>query len=143
MDKKLLKEFVRQKDYLICVDSDGCAMDTMDVKHKKCFGPCIVKEWKLERWEKEILNRWNEINLYSVSRGINRFKGLALMLSEINANMTKIDGLEDLAAWAENAVEVSNDSLRKEIEKTGSECLKKTLDWSLKVNEAIDRLDDS
>lgn len=142
MDKKLLKEFVRQKDYLICVDSDGCAMDTMDVKHKKCFGPCIVREWKLERWEKEILNRWNEINLYSVSRGINRFKGLALMLSEINSSMTKIDGLEDLTAWTETAAETSNDSLKKEIEKTGSECLKKTLNWSLKVNEAIDRLDD-
>lgn len=29
---KSLDEFVKKKRYLICVDSDGCAMDTMDVK---------------------------------------------------------------------------------------------------------------
>ena len=32
-----LDEFVKKKRYLICVDSDGCAMDTMDVKHIRCF----------------------------------------------------------------------------------------------------------
>ena len=31
-----LTSFVKQKDYLVCVDSDGCAMDTMDVKHFNC-----------------------------------------------------------------------------------------------------------
>ena len=40
--------FARQHDYLICVDSDGCAVDTMDIKHKRCFGPCMVAEWGLE-----------------------------------------------------------------------------------------------
>ena len=45
---KSLDEFVKKKRYLICVDSDGCAMDTMDVKHIRCFGPCMVKEWGLE-----------------------------------------------------------------------------------------------
>ena len=35
---KSLDEFVKKKRYLICVDSDGCAMDTMDVKHIRCFG---------------------------------------------------------------------------------------------------------
>ena len=24
---------MKKKEYLVCVDSDGCAMDTMDVKH--------------------------------------------------------------------------------------------------------------
>ena len=40
-----LKAFNKSKDFLICVDSDGCIMDTMDIKHFKCFGPCMVKEW--------------------------------------------------------------------------------------------------
>lgn len=34
-----ITEYVKKKDFLICVDSDGCAMDTMDIKHIKCFGP--------------------------------------------------------------------------------------------------------
>ena len=31
--------FEKKRDYLICVDSDGCAMDTMNCKHIHCFGP--------------------------------------------------------------------------------------------------------
>lgn len=31
--------FAKTKDFLICIDSDGCAMDTMDIKHFRCFGP--------------------------------------------------------------------------------------------------------
>lgn len=46
-----LQEFEKKHDYLICVDSDGCAMDTMDIKHFRCFGPCMVEEWGLEQWE--------------------------------------------------------------------------------------------
>ena len=68
--------FKKSRDYLICVDSDGCAMDTMNIKHIRCFGPCLVEEWGLQNWEKTILDRWNDINLYSMTRGINRFCGL-------------------------------------------------------------------
>ena len=49
--------FVRKHDYLVCVDSDGCAMDTMNCKHFHCFGPCMVDEWGLEAWGQEILHR--------------------------------------------------------------------------------------
>jgi len=40
--------FEKKHDYLVCVDSDGCAMDTMNCKHIHCFGPCMVTEWALE-----------------------------------------------------------------------------------------------
>ena len=55
--------FTKKKEYLICIDSDGCAMDTMDLKHKKCFGPCMIKEWALESHAQEIQKSWNEVNL--------------------------------------------------------------------------------
>ena len=80
-------KFTKKKDFLVCVDSDGCAMDTMDIKHFNCFGPCIISEWNLFEFEKEILERWNVINLYSMTRGVNRFKGLAMMLKEIDESM--------------------------------------------------------
>ena len=38
----ILEGYRKQKEYLICVDSDGCAMDTMDSKHITCFGPCLI-----------------------------------------------------------------------------------------------------
>ena len=40
-------EYTKRSDFLVCVDSDGCAMDTMDIKHIRCFGPCMVAEWGL------------------------------------------------------------------------------------------------
>jgi phosphoglycolate phosphatase-like HAD superfamily hydrolase len=133
-------EFVKQKDYLVCVDSDGCAIDTMDIKHHKCFGPCMVAEWKLEQWAEPILTRWNEINLYTMTRGINRFKGLAMALTEINRQYTPIDGIDALNEWAEHAPELSNAALEAKITETGNTVFQKALAWSKAVNASINAL---
>lgn len=139
-----LSEFKKTKDFLVCVDSDGCAMDTMDIKHIRCFGPCMVDVWSLHKWEKEILTRWNEINLYTLTRGINRFKGLSMALTEINEQYQAIDGIEDLIFWSKNADELSNDALKKEIEKhPEKEVFKLVLKWSEMVNNAIKELPES
>lgn len=135
-----LKNFQKQKDFLVCVDSDGCAMDTMDIKHFRCFGPCMVEEWGLEEWETPILHRWNEINLYTMTRGINRFKGLALALTEIDQQYCPIEGVAELATWAETAPELSNGALAKAAETASGPALSKALAWSKKVNAAIDAL---
>lgn len=135
-----LEDFQKKHDFLICVDSDGCAVDTMDIKHKQCFGPCLIQEWGLEQWEQPILERWNEINLYTQTRGINRFKGLALALEEVNQKYTPIQGLEKLKKWTEESQELSNPALEGEIARTGEPVLKKALNWSLAVNKKITEL---
>lgn len=135
-----LEQYVKQKEYLICVDSDGCAMDTMDIKHIRCFGPCMVEEWELSEWKDAILSRWNEMNLYTMTRGINRFKGLAMALKEINDTYTKIEGVEVLDEWVETSSELSNPALKRAIETNDNICLKKALAWSEKVNENINAL---
>ena len=133
--------FVRKHDFLVCVDSDGCAMDTMNCKHFHCFGPCMVTEWGLEEWKDTILQRWNVINLFSMTRGINRFKGLAMALGEIHRQYTPISGIDTLQDWAEHAPALSNDGLVKAIgdcaDPDGKECLKKALSWSKAVNQSI------
>lgn len=135
-----VQNFRKSKEYLICVDSDGCAMDTMDSKHRLCFGPCMVEEWGLQQWREEILARWNEINLYTRTRGINRFKGLAMALQEIDSRYTSIEGVKALAAWAETARELSNAGLQRKMEETPDICLEKALRWSEAVNASVDRL---
>ncbi len=135
-----LPEFEKKKEFLICVDSDGCAMDTMDIKHIECFGPCMVEEWELQKWGTPVLERWNEINLYSMTRGINRFKGLAIMLAEVDRQYTRIEAVETLEQWVKESDELSNASLARAIEETGSICLKKALSWSEHVNERINGL---
>lgn len=138
----ILEKFNKQKDYIICIDSDGCAIDTMDIKHIKCFGPCMVTEWNLEEWKEPILERWNEVNLYTLTRGINRFKGLAVALTEINDKYVKIEGLDEFVKWTEETKELSNEALEVEIQKTNNVCIKKALEWSKSVNKSIDLLSD-
>lgn len=130
--------------HLICVDSDGCAMDTMDIKHFRCFGPAVVEEWSLTPWQEEILRRWNHDNLYSMTRGINRFQGLSMVLEDADRNCRHIPGIERLLSWTASAHELSERSLEKEIEENrGNEkrrqyqILEKALSWSRKVNEQI------
>ena len=133
-----LDEFKRNQRFAVCVDSDGCAMDTMNIKHIRCFGPCMVEEWGLEKWRDAILERWNEINLYSGTRGINRFKGLAMALSEIHEQYTPIDGIDLLMTWAETAPELSNDAVA--LKAREHPVFEKALRWSRAVNAAIEAL---
>lgn len=140
-DTDLLDSFVKKREFLICVDSDGCAMDTMNCKHFLSFGPCMVDEWGLGEWRDEILHRWNEINLYQVTRGINRFKGLAMALDEINNKYTRIAGVEALIEWCSKAKALSMPALSEYISTVpageGKVCLTKALAWSRAVNESI------
>ena len=140
----IFDSFVRKHDYLVCVDSDGCVMDTMNCKHFHCFGPCMVAEWGLEAWKDEILDRWNVINLFSMTRGINRFKGLAMALGEINEKYTPITGIAALQHWAETAPALSNDAVAKAAEDATDPdaklVLQKALSWSKAVNASIVKL---
>lgn len=136
----IFQTFQKKKDFLICIDSDGCAMDTMDIKHIRCFGPCMVTEWNLDEWRDPILKRWNDINLYTMTRGINRFKGLVTALLEINDTYCPIEDLDSLVQWVGQTDELSNASLQRAIDSTGSISLKKALAWSVSVNQAITAL---
>ena len=140
----IFDSFVRKHDYLVCVDSDGCVMDTMNCKHFHCFGPCMVDEWELHEWKDAILERWNVINLFSMTRGINRFKGLAMALSEIDKQYKPIEGVEHLVHWAETAPALSNDGAAKAAAEATDPAaklvLEKALSWSKAVNASIVKL---
>lgn len=43
-----LLAFKRQHSYFVGIDSDGCVFDTMEIKHKECFIPNIIKHWGLQ-----------------------------------------------------------------------------------------------
>ena len=140
----IFDSFEKKHDYLVCVDSDGCVMDTMNCKHFHCFGPCMVDEWELGEWKDAILERWNEINLFSMTRGINRFKGLAMALGEIDQKYKPIPGIRALQHWAETAPALSNDGAAKAAAEAADpeakRILEKALSWSKAVNAAIVKL---
>ncbi len=133
--------FEKKHEFLVCVDSDGCVMDTMNCKHFHCFGPCMVDEWGLEQWRQEILDRWNVINLFSMTRGINRFKGLAMALGEIHEKYTPVEGIAYLQHWADTAPALSNDGVilagERAAQPEAKRIFAKALSWSRAVNKAI------
>ncbi|MFD0965662.1 HAD family hydrolase [Seminibacterium arietis] len=129
------QSFKKQKDFIVCIDSDGCAMDTMDIKHQKCFGPYLVDVFDLKDSER-FIEIWDRINLYSQTRGCNRFKGLVLSLEEYGYE----GDFSRLQNWVATTNELSNRSLVKEIEKCGGKDLELALQWSEKVNIGIKTL---
>jgi len=130
------------KEYLICIDSDGCAIDSMECKHRHCFGPYIIDIWHLEQWKDEILNRWNEINLYSLKRGINRFLGLKMILCEVDASYCRIDGLSHYVKWCEETRTYSNAAIKEQINQGTHSIFERVLDWSNRVNNGVKEIAD-
>ena len=132
-----LHEFVRRKPFLLCVDSDGCAMDTMNIKHFRCFGPCFADEWGLGADRDAALKRWNEINLFSMTRGINRFLGLACILTELFPDDQNVAAF---SRWAQTSKELSERAV--EAHAAENPVFSKALSWSRAVNKAIGALTD-
>lgn len=138
--------YQKKKDFMVCVDSDGCVIDGMTVKHVKCFGPCLVNQWHLEEHREEVMKYWLKINLYSETRGVNRFIGLLDTLEQcVRWGYLEVD-TEPLARWVRTTTELSAGSLRRYMESEGADAapvLGEALSWSDQVNEAVRSLSDS
>lgn len=131
---------MNKRKFLVCVDSDGCAIDSMTIKHKEAFGPALLEIWELDGAKgSEVLDTWNQINLYRPSRGINRFQGLVAIL-EAFPEMEEPQALAKLKEWTETTTALAPHALQNVYEETGEMIYKKALDWSKVVNQKIDHL---
>ena len=136
-------EFTPQHDYLVGIDSDGCAFDTMELKHKECFIPNTINYWGLQGVSKYAREAAEFVNLYSKSRGINRFPALVEALEwtnkrpEVKARGIKVEIPQSLLDWMQRETKLGNPALEKEVQKSGDPQLKHTLEWSKAVNAAI------
>ncbi len=71
-----LKSFRPKYKYFIGIDSDGCAFDSMEVKHKFCFAPAVLEAFGLAALARILRDVWDFVNLSSKSRGCNRWHAL-------------------------------------------------------------------
>jgi len=137
-------EYNPQHDVLIGIDSDGCAFDTMELKHKECFAPNTIKFWNLQGVSKYAREACEFVNLYSKSRGINRFPALIETLQwikrrpEVIQRGVKIDIPSSLIDWVARETKLGNPTLKEEVERTSDPGLKQTLEWSLAINKSVD-----
>jgi len=140
---KPLAEMKPQKQFFVGIDSDGCAFDTMEIKHKECFCPNIIKHWDLQPVSKYAREAVEFVNLYSKWRGINRWPALVMVFDllterpEVIARHVKITKAEKVRAFIASGKALSNDGLKAYlVEHPGSE-LEKALAWTTGVNKSV------
>ncbi|MEW6943146.1 hypothetical protein V3M81_06805 [Trueperella pyogenes] len=71
------------KDFFVGIDSDGCAIDAMDIKHYECFTPCYIKYFDLQPISSLVRETAIFVNLLSTTRGMNRWVTLDLILDRL------------------------------------------------------------
>ena len=140
---KSLQDFQKTKDFFVGLDSDGCVFDSMEIKHKECFTPMYIKHWRLQAASKYARRVWEFANLYSKTRGMNRFpvcaRSLRLLAGwpEAAARGIEIPDLGPLQAFIDSDYPPSNAGLEAFREQSPHPLLDLTMDWSLAVNDAV------
>ena len=141
-----LKAFEKNHDFFIGIDSDGCAFDTMEVKHKECFIPNIINSWDLQAVSRFARDAAEFVNLYSQWRGINRFPAL-LMVFDLLADRPEAlergftpPAVDPLRQWVREETRLSSATLEAKVQSSGDAVLARTLAWSDAVNETVGKL---
>jgi len=141
-----LDHFQKKHNFLVAIDSDGCAFDTMEVKHKECFIPNTIRFFDLQPVSRYGREAAEFVNLYSKWRGINRFPALTMTLDllrdrpEVTKRGVAIAALASVQDWMKRETKLGMPALKSEVDRTGDPDLWRTYEWSKAVNEAIDQM---
>jgi phosphoglycolate phosphatase-like HAD superfamily hydrolase len=140
-----LRDLVPQHGFFIGIDSDGCAFDTMELKHKECFAPNTIKHWSLQPVSKYARDAALFVNLYSKWRGINRWPALVMVLDllrereEVLRRDVSIPEANSLRAFiAQEKYPHSDSGLRAYMaEHPGDPDLERGLRWTTAINDSV------
>jgi phosphoglycolate phosphatase-like HAD superfamily hydrolase len=141
---KPLVEMQPKYEFFVGIDSDGCAFDTMEIKHKECFCPNTIKYWGLQPVSKYAREAFEFVNLYSKWRGVNRWPALVKVFDllrerkEVQARNAQIPEAVRLREFiAAEDYPNSNDGLKAYMAQHPDPELEQGLEWSEAVNATI------
>jgi phosphoglycolate phosphatase-like HAD superfamily hydrolase len=129
--------------FLLAIDSDGCVFDSMEIKQKECFCPQFIKHYGLQRVARHARECWEFVNLYSKTRGINRFLALRAALEllrerpEVAARGLVLPPFQKFYEWLETAPNLGNPDLKAALDATGEPELAQAWNYSLAANAAV------
>jgi phosphoglycolate phosphatase-like HAD superfamily hydrolase len=139
-----LAELEPRHGFFVGIDSDGCAFDTMEIKHKECFTPNIIKHWDLQAVSKYAREAAEFVNLYSKWRGINRWPALVMVFDllrdrpEVQARRIEPPQAPRIREFiADDAYPKSNDGLKAYMKEHPDPELDRAWDWTTGVNATI------
>lgn len=135
--------FEAKHSFLVCIDSDGCAFDTMEIKHKECFCPATIDNWDLQPISSLAREAWEFVNLYSKTRGCSRFHAVLRVLDllaerkEVRDRGFRVPDHETLRHWVQTAPVLNNDAVSKLTEDAQ---MARVLRWSLDMNARVSKM---
>jgi phosphoglycolate phosphatase-like HAD superfamily hydrolase len=138
-----LVELKPTKEFFVGIDSDGCAFDSMEIKHKECFTPQFIKHFHLQAVSKYARESFEFVNLYSKFRGINRWPAMIKSLDltrerkEVIERKAVVPMLPAVRKFIESGSALSNDGLKAHIQKNDDPELRTALAWSEAVNASV------
>jgi phosphoglycolate phosphatase-like HAD superfamily hydrolase len=115
----------------------------MEIKHKECFAPMFIKHFDLQAVSKYAREVWEFVNLYSKTRGANRFPALSRALNLLRERPPVIArkvGVPDTRAvdeWIARETKLGNATLAAEVNR-GNAALEQVKRWSDAVNQAVE-----
>jgi len=143
MSAQELSGLTPKYEFFVGIDSDGCAFDSMEIKHKECFCPQIIKYWDLQAVSKYAREVVEFINLYSKWRGTNRWPALISALDllrerpEVIKRGAKVPQAAKVRGFIGSGKALSNDGLKAYMAEHPDPELEHALRWSKAVNDAV------
>ncbi len=133
------------QSYAVAIDSDGCVFDNMSLKHRQCFGPALIEVWQLDAVQPAVQAEWDRINLFSHSRGVNRFLALLEFWrtfpdADLPAGFERPD-ITRMEQLAHTHTSPSPDKIEAELARADDTFLKQALTWCEAVNRRVAALD--
>jgi len=148
--KEPLRKVEKKHDFFIGIDSDGCAFDTMEIKHKECFCPNFIEHFHCQAISKYTREAWEFVNLYSKDRGCNRWLAVQKVLrllherAEVQRRKARFTDGKAIDAYIAANKTLSNDTLAAYISTVTDPAVKAELEhalgWSKAVNATIARM---
>jgi phosphoglycolate phosphatase-like HAD superfamily hydrolase len=142
---KPLIELKPETSFFVGIDSDGCAFDSMEIKHKECFIPNIIKYWSLQAVSKYAREAAEFVNLYSKWRGTNRWPALVNAVDllvdwdEVQRRGAKLPDFPNVRAFVkQDHYPHSNEGLKLYMDANpGKPDLEIAWEWTHAVNDMI------
>ncbi len=138
-----MRSLPKKHEFFIGFDSDGCVYDSMEVKQKECFCPAFIKVFNMQPASKYAREVWEFVNLYSKTRGCNRFwaidyamKFIAARPEILRRGCQPID-TADLEKWLSVESKLGNPALEAYLKKVDSPTLRQIMTWSAEVNARV------
>jgi len=135
-----------EKPFFIGFDSDGCVFDSMDIKHKECFCPAFIGNYGLQSVSRAGREVWEFVNLYSKTRGYNRFLAVIRAIDLLKEHPDVIERglvLPDtsvLKKWTEKESKLGEKFLKEEVSVNPDPELVRALNWSEDVSAAVKKI---